>query len=367
MRWEVRWTRGLRPGGRWRPWRTPHCQARCDQTCCRGSRCTVPTRSVCAGVVATEAGANLTESVGMSWCALPHWCAGERGPHRAWTISDGTARTPRCVAQQSWHPCYVAGSIGRGVGRSLGGEFACAPMQVTPSAPGGAGAGAGAAAAGPSSSDPAADDPSSLELRVMVVSSISQVGGPALLTRLCSRPALPPAPSSTCTPTPAGPSARASSLPPPPSSTLRAASHPPPARVQVGQEEWDELATSGGEVNPFLLWSFLHALEASGSAVSPPPPQRRLRALRIFACGPQPHGPAAVASRRRAAGSRQLAGVRVRARRMAAQRPALALQPARDAPPPPAPLPRPVPPLSPPLRFPPRVRRCQRRGGRRST
>jgi hypothetical protein len=28
------------------------------------------------------------------------------------------------------------------------------------------------------------------------------------------------------------------------------------------------VATSGGEVNPFLLWPFLNALEASGSAVS---------------------------------------------------------------------------------------------------
>ncbi len=38
----------------------------------------------------------------------------------------------------------------------------------------------------------------------------------------------------------------------------------------VGQEEWDACATGGGEVNPFLLWTFLHCLEESGSAVSVP-------------------------------------------------------------------------------------------------
>lgn len=37
---------------------------------------------------------------------------------------------------------------------------------------------------------------------------------------------------------------------------------------RVPQAEWDALACSsgGGEVNPFLLWAFLHALEESGSA-----------------------------------------------------------------------------------------------------
>ena len=43
----------------------------------------------------------------------------------------------------------------------------------------------------------------------------------------------------------------------------------------VEQEEWDACATGCGEVNPFLLWTFLHCLEESGSAVSPsqgPPP-----------------------------------------------------------------------------------------------
>ncbi|EFN55029.1 hypothetical protein CHLNCDRAFT_48894 [Chlorella variabilis] len=35
----------------------------------------------------------------------------------------------------------------------------------------------------------------------------------------------------------------------------------------VSKEEWDACATAGGEVNPFLLHDFLHALEASGSAV----------------------------------------------------------------------------------------------------
>lgn len=37
---------------------------------------------------------------------------------------------------------------------------------------------------------------------------------------------------------------------------------------KIKKEEWDELATASGEVNPFLLWSFFHALESSGSAVS---------------------------------------------------------------------------------------------------
>ena len=39
--------------------------------------------------------------------------------------------------------------------------------------------------------------------------------------------------------------------------------------VQVSQAEWDACATGSGEVNPFLLWAFLHALEESGSAVRP--------------------------------------------------------------------------------------------------
>jgi predicted N-acyltransferase len=36
---------------------------------------------------------------------------------------------------------------------------------------------------------------------------------------------------------------------------------------QVAQEEWDAVACSGGEVNPFVTWKFLWILEASGSAV----------------------------------------------------------------------------------------------------
>lgn len=36
---------------------------------------------------------------------------------------------------------------------------------------------------------------------------------------------------------------------------------------KVDREQWDRVATSGGEVNPFLLWDFLSALEASQSAV----------------------------------------------------------------------------------------------------
>lgn len=35
----------------------------------------------------------------------------------------------------------------------------------------------------------------------------------------------------------------------------------------VGQEEWDACAASGAEINPFVLHSFLHTLERSGSAV----------------------------------------------------------------------------------------------------
>ena len=42
-----------------------------------------------------------------------------------------------------------------------------------------------------------------------------------------------------------------------------------PSLDRVGREEWDAcaLAAAGGELNPFLLWDFLHALEASRSAV----------------------------------------------------------------------------------------------------
>eukprot|EP00884_Botryococcus_braunii_P019080 jgi/Botrbrau1/5856/Bobra.0366s0037.1 len=36
---------------------------------------------------------------------------------------------------------------------------------------------------------------------------------------------------------------------------------------KIDQKEWDACATGSGEVNPFVLWSFLHALEASRSAV----------------------------------------------------------------------------------------------------
>lgn len=39
---------------------------------------------------------------------------------------------------------------------------------------------------------------------------------------------------------------------------------------QVKQADWDACATGSGEVNPFLLWAFLNALEESGSAVSRP-------------------------------------------------------------------------------------------------
>lgn len=35
--------------------------------------------------------------------------------------------------------------------------------------------------------------------------------------------------------------------------------------MQATAAEWDALANSGGEVNPFLSWAFLHALETSGS------------------------------------------------------------------------------------------------------
>lgn len=37
--------------------------------------------------------------------------------------------------------------------------------------------------------------------------------------------------------------------------------------TQVQQADWDACATGDGEVNPFLLWAFLNALEESGSAV----------------------------------------------------------------------------------------------------
>jgi predicted N-acyltransferase len=37
--------------------------------------------------------------------------------------------------------------------------------------------------------------------------------------------------------------------------------------AQVAQQEWDALVSSQPEVVPFMKWSFLHILEASGSAV----------------------------------------------------------------------------------------------------
>lgn len=40
-----------------------------------------------------------------------------------------------------------------------------------------------------------------------------------------------------------------------------------PSISQVKQADWDACATGSGEVNPFLLWAFLNALEESGSAV----------------------------------------------------------------------------------------------------
>lgn len=39
--------------------------------------------------------------------------------------------------------------------------------------------------------------------------------------------------------------------------------------LQVSQQDWDSLVTAQEEVNPFLKWTFLHILEASGSAVRP--------------------------------------------------------------------------------------------------
>lgn len=41
-----------------------------------------------------------------------------------------------------------------------------------------------------------------------------------------------------------------------------------PSIDKVSQEEWDAVVSAQAEVNPFLKWSFLHALEVSGSAVS---------------------------------------------------------------------------------------------------
>ena len=38
---------------------------------------------------------------------------------------------------------------------------------------------------------------------------------------------------------------------------------------QVDRADWDACATGGNEVNPFLLWDFLNALEESQSAVRP--------------------------------------------------------------------------------------------------
>lgn len=40
-----------------------------------------------------------------------------------------------------------------------------------------------------------------------------------------------------------------------------------PSISEVKQADWDACAIAGGEMNPFLLWSFLNALEESGSAV----------------------------------------------------------------------------------------------------
>ena len=37
--------------------------------------------------------------------------------------------------------------------------------------------------------------------------------------------------------------------------------------VQVSKDDWNACATGCGEVNPFVLWEFLNALEQSQSAV----------------------------------------------------------------------------------------------------
>lgn len=37
--------------------------------------------------------------------------------------------------------------------------------------------------------------------------------------------------------------------------------------MQVDKQDWNACALGQGELNPFLLWEFLHALEESNSAV----------------------------------------------------------------------------------------------------
>lgn len=49
--------------------------------------------------------------------------------------------------------------------------------------------------------------------------------------------------------------------------------------LQVSQEEWDAVVSAQAEVNPFLKWSFLNALEVSGSAVCTPCAMRHSRAF----------------------------------------------------------------------------------------
>ena len=51
--------------------------------------------------------------------------------------------------------------------------------------------------------------------------------------------------------------------------------------ASVGREAWDACALGGEEINPFVSYDFLHALEESGSVVGPAP--ARGRALRAHA------------------------------------------------------------------------------------
>ena len=52
--------------------------------------------------------------------------------------------------------------------------------------------------------------------------------------------------------------------------------------LQVSQLEWNACACGGHEVNPFLLWEFLNALEDSNSVVGLGPDDRQSQPGRAF-------------------------------------------------------------------------------------
>ena len=88
------------------------------------------------------------------------------------------------------------------------------------------------------SQQPSAAAGTQIVLKLQVATSISEVQASAYLARIC--------------------------IPHRPARTIKVLKYV----QQVKQSAWDACATGSGEMNPFLLWSFLNALEESGSAVS---------------------------------------------------------------------------------------------------